>query len=120
MPRRTIGWSQDAAAVPHRARSWYLKEHDQFKFFIRALVIKARRKFENLPSEGSSLFGLFQLRVIVFPVIASITGGPSGGSGTISVFQPRKSEKSSLLSTAALNSEVAFTPASASASSDHF
>lgn len=43
----------------------------------------------NLPNEGSSLFGLFQLRLIVFPVMASITGGPSGGSGTMSAFTKR-------------------------------
>lgn len=40
----------------------------------------------DLPKEGSSFFGLFQLRVIVFPVMASISGGPSGGSGTMSVY----------------------------------
>lgn len=40
----------------------------------------------DLPKEGSSFFGLFQLKLIVFPVMASITGGPSGGSGTMSVY----------------------------------
>lgn len=40
MPRRTIGWTLDAAVEPRRARSWYLQ--DEFKFFTSALVIKAR------------------------------------------------------------------------------
>ena len=34
--------------------------------------------------EGSSLLGFFQLKVMVFPVMDSITGVPSGGSGSIS------------------------------------
>lgn len=37
-----------------------------------------------LPIEGSSLLGFFQLKVMVLPVIDSITGVPSGGSGRIS------------------------------------
>lgn len=46
---------------------------------------KLHRKPKNPPREGSSLFGFFQLMVIVFPVMVSITGGPSGASGTMSV-----------------------------------
>lgn len=38
----------------------------------------------RVPIEGSSLFGFFQLKVMVLPVIDSITGVPSGGSGRIS------------------------------------
>lgn len=34
--------------------------------------------------EGSSLLGFFQLKVMVLPVMDSITGFPSGGSGRIS------------------------------------
>lgn len=34
--------------------------------------------------EGSSLLGFFQLKVMVLPVMDSITGVPSGGSGRIS------------------------------------
>lgn len=34
--------------------------------------------------EGSSLRGFFQLKVMVLPVMDSITGVPSGGSGRIS------------------------------------
>lgn len=34
--------------------------------------------------EGSSLLGFFQLKVMVFPVMDSIAGVPSGGSGSIS------------------------------------
>lgn len=37
-----------------------------------------------IPMEGSSLLGFFQLKVMVLPVIDSITGVPSGGSGRIS------------------------------------
>lgn len=37
-----------------------------------------------VPMEGSSLLGFCQLKVTVLPVIDSITGGPSGGSGRIS------------------------------------
>lgn len=34
--------------------------------------------------EGSSLLGFFQLKVMILPVMDSITGIPSGGSGSIS------------------------------------
>ena len=34
--------------------------------------------------EGSSLLGFLQDRVTVFPVMASTTGAPSGGSGSMS------------------------------------
>ncbi len=37
-----------------------------------------------VPIEGSSLLGFFQLKVMVFPVMDSITGVPSGGSGRMS------------------------------------
>lgn len=34
--------------------------------------------------EGSSLLGFFQLKVMVLPVMDSMTGVPSGGSGRMS------------------------------------
>lgn len=34
--------------------------------------------------DGSSLLGFFQLSVIVLPVMDSMTGAPSGGSGRMS------------------------------------
>lgn len=37
-----------------------------------------------VPMEGSSRFGFFQLKVMVLPVMDSITGVPSGGSGRMS------------------------------------
>lgn len=38
-----------------------------------------------IPMEGSNLLGFFQLSVMVLPVMDSITGVPSGGSGRMSV-----------------------------------
>lgn len=34
--------------------------------------------------DGSNLFGFFQISVTVFPVMDSMTGAPSGGSGRMS------------------------------------
>lgn len=39
---------------------------------------------ERVPIDGSSRLGFFQLRVTVLPVMDSITGVPSGGSGRTS------------------------------------
>lgn len=38
----------------------------------------------RVPIDGSSRLGFFQLRVTVLPVMDSITGAPSGGSGRTS------------------------------------
>lgn len=38
-----------------------------------------------IPMEGSNLLGFFQLSVMVLPVMDSISGVPSGGSGRMSV-----------------------------------
>lgn len=35
--------------------------------------------------DGSRFFGIFQLSETVLPVTDSITGGPSGGSGRLTV-----------------------------------
>lgn len=37
-----------------------------------------------IPMDESSLLGFFQLSVIVLPVMDSMTGTPSGGSGRMS------------------------------------
>lgn len=42
-------------------------------------------KEKHLPIDESRFFGLFQLSETVLPVTDSITGGPSGGSGRMSV-----------------------------------
>lgn len=45
---------------------------------------------ERVPIEGSRRLGFFQLRVTVLPVMDSITGAPSGGSGRTSAKEMRR------------------------------
>lgn len=48
---------------------------------------------ERVPIDGSRRLGFFQLRVTVLPVMDSITGAPSGGSGRTSTEKNKKINK---------------------------
>ncbi len=46
---------------------------------------QTKQKKQHLPMEGSRFFGIFQLSETVLPVTYSTTGGPSDGSGRLTV-----------------------------------
>lgn len=99
----STGLSRGIVAGWHTLRSWGLnkqqgsKEHSAegtCSFHVSVILTHKNTKFIlnllllmsllHVPIEGSSLFGFFQLKVTILPVIDSITGVPSGGSGRIS------------------------------------
>lgn len=65
----------------------FMKTLQQNKWVVHIHMIAD--DVERVPIDGSSRLGFFQVRVTVLPVMDSITGAPSGGSGRTSAKETR-------------------------------